>query len=100
MAVVTRYLVERNGQLITDHEGNCLMFAEKAEADAIDRKLDAIETLAEMMSGLGLKEVDYDIAYKLAEGLAERVEDIQDAIKPVITDNKKRGKPEATKDAA
>ncbi len=92
MAVVTRYLIERNEQLITDQEGNYLMYADKAQADAIDRKLDAIETLAEMMSGLGLKGVDYDIGYQLAEGLVERVEEVQDAIKPVIADNKKRSR--------
>lgn len=94
MAVVTRYLIERNGQLITDPEGNYLMHVDKAQADAIDRKLDAIETLAVMMSEQGLKGVDYDVGYKLAEGLVERVEEVQNAIKPVIVDNKKRSKTE------
>lgn len=92
MAVVTRYLIERNGELTTDQEGNFLMYADKAEADAVDRKLNAVDLLAEMMSGVELKGVDYDVAYKLAEGLVERVEEIQEAIKPVIADNKKRAK--------
>ena len=94
MAVVTRYLIERNGELITDDEGKYLMCANKAEADAIDRKLDAIDLLAEMMSSQGLKGVDYDTAYKLAEGLVEQAEAVQDAIKPVIADNKKLAKVE------
>jgi len=90
MAVVTRYLIERNGELITDPEGNHLMFVDKAQADAVDRKLDAIETLAVMMSEQGIDGIDYDLAFKLAEGLVERAEDIQNAIKPVIADNRKR----------
>ena len=94
MAVVTRFLIERNGQLITDQEGNHLMYADKAQADAIDRKLDAIETLAEIMNSQGIATVDYDLAYKLAEGLVERAEELQDVIKPVIADNKKRVKSE------
>ncbi len=89
MAVVTRYLIERNGELITDAEGNHLMYVDKAQADAIDRKLDAIEALAVMMSEQGIEGIDYDLGFKLAEGLVERVEDVQDAIKPVIADNKK-----------
>jgi len=92
MAVVTRYLIERNGQPATDQEGNLLMYADKSEADAVDRKLNAIDLLAEIMSGMELKGVDYDVAYKLSEGLVDRVEDIQEAIKPVIADNKKRAK--------
>ena len=92
MAVVTRYLIERNGQPATDPEGNILMYADKAEADAVDRKLNATDVLAEIMSGLELKGVDYDVAYKLAESLVERSEEVQDAIKPVIADNKKRSK--------
>jgi dsDNA-binding SOS-regulon protein len=92
MAVVTRYLIERNGQLVTDQEGNYLMHVDKAEADAIDRKLDAIEMLAVIMSEQGIDGVDYDVGYKLAEGLVERVEEIQEAIRPVIADNKKRQK--------
>lgn len=92
MAVITRFLVERNDKIITDSEGNPLMFTEKAQADAYDRKLDAIETLAEMMSSLELDAVDNDISYQLAERLVERAEEIQVAIKPVIADNKKFSK--------
>jgi len=90
MATVTRFLIERNGELVTDQEGKYLMYADKAQADAVDRKLNAIEILAEMMSSRELKGVDYDTAYKLAEGLVERAEEVQDAVKPVIADNKKR----------
>jgi len=92
MAVVTRYLIERNGKLVTDSEGNYLMHVDKAEADAVDRKLEAVETLADMLSAQGLKGVDYDLGYQLAEGLVERAEDIQAVLKPVIADNKKRAK--------
>ncbi len=92
MAVVTRYLIERNGQLVTDQEGNYLMHVDKAEADAIDRKLDAIEALAVIMSEQGVKGVDYDVGYKLAEGLVDHAEEVQGAIRPVIADNKKRSK--------
>ena len=92
MATVTRFLIERNGELVTDQEGKYLMYADKAQADAVDRKLNAIEILAEMMSSRELKGVDYDTAYKLAEGLVERAEEVQDAVKPVIADNKKRSK--------
>ena len=72
MAVVTRYLIERNGELITDSEGNYLMHVDKAQADAIDRKLDAIETLAVMMSEQEIKGIDYDVGFKLAEALVDR----------------------------
>ena len=89
MAVVTRYLIERNGELITDSEGNYLMHVDKAQADAIDRKLDAIETLAVMMSEQEIKGIDYDVGFKLAEALVDRAEEVQNAIKPVIADNKR-----------
>ena len=89
MAVVTRFLIERNGTLATDSEGNPLMYADKAEADAVDRRLDAIDAIAEIMSSNESNKLDYDAAYALAESLVERAEDVQAAIKPVIADNKK-----------
>jgi dsDNA-binding SOS-regulon protein len=92
MPVVARYLVERNGQLVTDQEGEYLMYADKAQADAHDRKLDAIESLAEMMTRQEVKGIEYDLAYQLAEKLVDQVEEIQNIIKPVIADNKKRPK--------
>jgi dsDNA-binding SOS-regulon protein len=94
MAVVTRFIIERKGQLIKDPEGNLLMYVDKAEADAIDRKLDATETLAEIMSNKDSTEIDYDLAYRLAEALVEQAETVQEAIRPVIADNKKRSKKE------
>lgn len=92
MPAVTRFLIERDGQLVKDKQGSYLMFVEKAEADAVDRRLNAIELLAELMAELKLKGIEYDQAYQLAEGLVDQAEQVQEAIKPVVADNKKRQK--------
>lgn len=90
MAVLTKYLVERKSQYMKDKDGNIQMFSDKALADAFDRKLDAIELIAEMMVKTGIKAIDYDAAFELSEALLENAEKIQNILKPVIIDIKKR----------
>ena len=73
MAVIVKYVVERNGE-------EKMTFASKSEADAYDKMLDVADELEVMLRGSGLLEDD-DNREALAMFLAENKEDLLQALK-------------------
>ncbi|TKB49649.1 YebG family protein [Ferrimonas aestuarii] len=73
MAVIVKYVVERNGE-------EKMTFASKSEADAYDKMLDVADELEVMLKGSGLLEND-DNREAVAMFLAENKDDLLQALK-------------------
>lgn len=84
MAVVIKYVVERNGV-------ERMTFTSKKEADAYDKMLDVAESLEQMLA-----KVDVPLSEQQVESLALEIAKQKDAFLMVL----KGGKPEAKSTAA
>ncbi|WP_105168864.1 YebG family protein [Pseudoalteromonas sp. T1lg23B] len=83
MAVIVKYVVERNGV-------ERMTFTSKKEADAYDKMLDVAESLEQMLS-----KVDVPLSEQQVESLALEIAKQKDEFLAVL----KGGKPVATKKA-
>ncbi|WP_413113726.1 YebG family protein [Thaumasiovibrio sp. DFM-14] len=94
MAVIIKYVVERNGE-------EKMTFTSKAEADAYDKMLDMADALFAVIEKSDLIENE-EKREELALFLAENREDVLDALgaKRKATPKKKATKPEVVEDAA
>ncbi len=94
MAVIIKYVVERNGE-------EKMTFTSKADADAYDKMLDMADALFTVIEKSELLE-DEGKREELAMFLAENREDVLEALgaKRKPAPKKKAAKPEAIDDAA
>lgn len=85
MAVIIKYVVERNGVEVK-------VFSSKKEADTYDKMLDAADDLKLLIKKCGISELDEPMIEKISLYLAENSQEVNrilKGLKPVSTPEKK-----------